>query len=106
LGVIKLTPYALLGDPGAFARKKTNKLSPRRKARRGVKAKNNTNIEVLGGLGAFAREKKYNLAETQRKLCCLQPGCSIEVSEACDELFAFHFFQATYCSSLTSVLSQ
>jgi len=45
---------------------KTNIISQRRRARRGVKAKNNTNIEVLGGLGAFAREKsKYNLAETQ-----------------------------------------
>jgi hypothetical protein len=42
----------------AFAGEKTNKLSPRRKARKGVWGKNKSNIEVLCGLCAFAREKK------------------------------------------------
>jgi hypothetical protein len=40
--------------------KKTNKLSPRRKARKDVKGKYQTNIEVLGGLGAFARKKQIS----------------------------------------------
>ena len=44
----------------AAARKKTNKLSPRRKARKGISGKNEINIEVLGDLGAFAREKVIN----------------------------------------------
>ena len=38
-------------------RKKTNIISQRRRARRGVWGKNKTNIEVPNGLGAFAREK-------------------------------------------------
>ena len=51
---------------------KINILSPRRKARKGVQDKNQINIEVLGGLGAFAREKnKYNLAEAQSSQRCL-----------------------------------
>jgi hypothetical protein len=41
-------------------REKTNKLSPRRKARKGISGKNEINIEVLGDLGAFAREKVIN----------------------------------------------
>jgi hypothetical protein len=36
---------------------KTNIILQRRRARRGVWGKNKSNIEVLGGLGAFAREK-------------------------------------------------
>jgi hypothetical protein len=42
------------------AREKTNKLSPRRKARKGISGKNEINIEVPGDLGAFARDKVIN----------------------------------------------
>ena len=41
-------------------REKTNKLSPRRKARKGVWGKNKINIEVLCGLCASARGKNNN----------------------------------------------
>ena len=37
--------------------RKTNKLSPRRKARKGICGKNKINIEILCGLCASAREK-------------------------------------------------
>jgi hypothetical protein len=60
--------YRIAGKPGyegglnpAFSqrrREKTNILSPRRKVRKGCWGKNKQEHEVLGVLGAFARERK------------------------------------------------
>ncbi len=52
-----LQALEVLGGLCAFAREKTNKLSPGRKARKGVWGKNKIiNIEILCGLCASARK--------------------------------------------------
>jgi hypothetical protein len=45
-------------------------------------------------------------AENAEEKLLFVARCSIAVSEVCDDLFVFHFIQATYWSFLNSALCQ
>ena len=59
-----LFPYTTLFR--SFAREKNNKISPRRKVRKGIWGKNKSNIKAHCGLCASARDKNNKLSQRRR----------------------------------------